>query len=74
MKLVDLKVLAERTSLSVFTFKKYVKIGMPHYRVGRKMLVNPEEFEAWFQQFKSGSTKVRDNLGCLVDETLKKLA
>ena len=74
MKLVDLKVLAQRTSISVFTFRKYVKIGMPHYRVGRKMLVNPEEFEAWFQQFKSGSTKVRDNLGCLVDETLKKLA
>ena len=74
MKLVDLKVLAQRTSLSVFTFRKYVKIGMPHYRVGRKILVNPEEFEAWFQQFKSGPTKVRDNLGCLLDETLKKLA
>jgi len=51
MKLVDLKVLAKQTSLSVFTFRKYVKIGMPHYRVGRKILVNPEEFEAWFQQF-----------------------
>jgi hypothetical protein len=74
MKLVDLKGLSERTPLSVFTFRKYVKIGMPHYRVGRKILVNPEEFEAWFQQFKSGSTQARDNLGHLVDETLKKLA
>ena len=73
MKLVDLKALAERTSLSVFTFRKYVKIGMPHYRVDRKILVDPQEFEAWFQQFKSGSTKVRDNLGHLVDETLNKL-
>ncbi len=74
MKLVNLKVLAKQTSLSVFTFRKYVKIGMPHYRVGRKILVDAEEFEAWFQQFKSGSTKVQDNLGCLVDETLNKLA
>ena len=74
MKLVDLKMLAKQTSLSVFTCRKYVKIGMPHYRVGRKILVDPQEFEAWFKQFKSGSTQARDNLGSLVDETLKKLA
>ncbi len=73
MKLIDLKVLAKQTSLSVFTCRKYVKIGMPHYRVGRKILVDPKEFEEWFQQFKSGSIKVRNDLGYLVDETLKKL-
>ena len=73
MKLVDLKVLAKQTSLSVFTCRDFVKIGMPHYRVGRKILVDPKEFEEWFQQFKSGSIKVRNDLGYLVDETLKKL-
>ena len=73
MKLVDLKGLSERTPLSVFTFRKYVKIGMPHYRVGRKILVDPEEFEAWFQQFKTGSTQVSGNLGSLVDETIEKM-
>ena len=74
MKLVDLKGLSEKYPFSVFTCRKYVKMGMPHYRIGRKILVDIEEFEAWFQQFKSGSTQARDNLGCLVDETLKKLA
>ena len=72
MKLVDLKALAELTSLSVFTCRKYVKIGMPHYRVGRKILVNPQEFETWFQQFKCGSEQPTDNLGLLVDNILKK--
>ena len=73
MTLVDLKVLAKSTSLSIFTCRKYVKMGMPHYRVGRKILVDQEEFEIWFQQFKSGSSQPSDNLGHLVDETLKKL-
>lgn len=71
MKLENLKVLAERTSLSVFTCRKYVKMGMPHYRVGRKILVNPEEFETWFQQFKSESSQAPDNLGDLVDQALE---
>ena len=72
MKLVDLNKLSEQTSLSVFTCRKYVKKGMPHYRVGRKILVDLKEFEIWFQQFKSKSTQAVDNdLGFLVDETLK---
>ena len=71
MKLVDLKTLAERTSLSVFTIRKYGKLGMPHYRVGRKILVDPQEFEAWFQQFKFGSTPKKNNLAHLVDGALK---
>ena len=74
MTLVDLKGLSEKYPFSVFTLRKYVKMGMPHYRVGRKILVDLEEFESWFQQFKSETTQTRDNLGHLVDETLKKMA
>lgn len=73
MRLVDLKTLAERTSLSVFTYRKYVKSGMPHYRIGRKIMVDLEEFEAWFQQFKAGSAQTPDNVGLLVDETINRL-
>lgn len=63
MELLDLKALSKQTSLSVFTFRKYVKTGMPHYRIGRKILIDPKEFETWFQQFKAGSTQVTGNLG-----------
>ena len=73
MKLVGLKELSERTPLSVFTFRKYIKKGMPHYRVGRKILVDLQEFEAWFQQFKYGSTPKKNNLALLIDGALKKL-
>ena len=73
MNLVNLKELSERTPLSVFTFRKYIKKGMPHYRVGRKILVDIEEFELWFQQFKCKSAQTEDDLGQMIDETLKKL-
>ena len=72
MKLVDLKALAELTSLSVFTIRKYRKLGMPHYQVGRKILVDPQEFEAWFQQFKCGCVQSKNNLGQMVDSALEK--
>ena len=72
MKLVDLKELSEHTSLSVYTHRKQVKLGMPHYRIGRKILVDPQEFETWFQQFKCSSEQPADNLGLLIDNILKK--
>ena len=73
MRLVDLKTLSEMTSLSIFTHRKYVKMGMPHFRAGRKILVNPDDFYEWFQQFKAEPDPHRDNLGQLVDETLSKM-
>ena len=73
MNLMDLKTLSERTSLSVFTYRKYVKRGMPHYRVGRKILVDWHEFEIWFAQFKAGGSRMQDDLGTLVDKTLDKI-
>ena len=72
MKLVDLKALAQLTSLSVFTIRKFRKLGLPHYRVGRKILVDPQEFEAWLQQFKCGSVQPKNNLEQLVENTLEK--
>ena len=50
MKLIDLKTLSAEKSISVFTLRKYAKTGMPHYRVGRKILVNAEAFDNWFDQ------------------------
>ena len=73
MKLVNLKELSERMPLSIFTFRKYIKKGMPHYRVGRKILVDIDEFEIWFQQFKCESHQAKDDIGIMLDETLDKL-
>lgn len=73
MRLVNLKTLSQQTVLSVYTLRKYTKMGMPHYRAGRKILVNPDEFFEWFQQFKTISVTDNDGLGQLIDETLNKM-
>jgi len=72
MNLIDLKRLSEHTSLSIYTHRKYIKMGMPHYRVGRKILVDPQEVKLWFQQFKSGVTQVGKGVDRIVDEAIEK--
>jgi excisionase family DNA binding protein len=73
MKLVDLKTLAKETSLSIFTLRKYIKTReMPHYQIGNKYLVDPDEFDSWFQQFKTANKEEESrSLHDLVDKTLK---
>lgn len=67
MKLIDLKTLAKEVSLSVSTLRKYRGQGMPHYNVGRKILVNPEEFEAWMEvRFKVTSMAAASDVDDLV--------
>ena len=75
MKLVDLKTLAKETSLSIFTLRKYIKTKeMPHFQIGNKYLVDPDEFDSWFQQFrKEQTTEENISLHKLVDNTLKKV-
>lgn len=49
MQLVDLKTLAQQTSLSVPTLRKYLRQGMPHLRLERKILVDPKEARQWLE-------------------------
>lgn len=73
MKLQDLKSLSNRYSISIFTFRKFVKMGLPHYRIGRKILVEPEEFESWFEKFKVISTLQCKSLDRLIEDAMAKL-
>jgi len=74
MKFQDLKALSKEKSISVFTFRKFVKMGLPHYRLGRKILIDPEEFDYWFKQrFKVHKTVEGGDLDRLVKETLFEL-
>lgn len=73
MKCQDLKTIAKETSISVFTFRKFVKMGLPHYRVGRKILIDPQEFDVWFtKNFKVCDTPCETDLNRLVQDTLSK--
>lgn len=74
MKCYDLKTLAEQKSLSVYTLRTFVKKGMPHFRVGRKILVNPKEFDAWFERcFRASANENTKALDRLVEDTLGEL-
>ncbi|SHJ73008.1 DNA binding domain-containing protein, excisionase family [Desulfatibacillum alkenivorans DSM 16219] len=72
MELIKLKELAKRTSIEVRTLRYYAKRkGMPNYKIGRTIRVNPEEFEEWLSQFKhSVETKkeAERNLDSLVND------
>jgi hypothetical protein len=60
MQLIDLKSLAGRMSLSVFSCRKYIHKGMPCYRIGRKILVDPVEVAMWLEQFRENRPEVPD--------------
>ena len=47
MELQDLKSLSRDTSISPFTLRKFVRKGLPHYRLGRKILIDPKEKGHW---------------------------
>jgi hypothetical protein len=74
MKIQDLKTIAKEKSISVFTFRKFVKMGLPHYRLGRKILVDPDEFDVWFRKhFKVCQQQADTDLENLVQDTFAKL-
>lgn len=73
MKLIDLKTLAEQTSLSVQTHRKYLKSGMPHYKVGRKVLVDPDEVAIWFKRFRHDDFRPRKSAADILNSVLKEL-
>lgn len=57
MDLIGLKDYAKRKGVSVYFLRKCAREGMPHYRIGkRKILVNPQEADAWFDE----NFKVKD--------------
>lgn len=70
-QLVDLKTLSETIMVSVFTLRKYAKMDMPHYKVGRKILVDPDEFEIWFERHhKIVRNEQKRSLNQIVEDTL----
>ena len=71
MELVDLKQLAKDSSLSIHTMRKFVRSGMPCFKVGRKYLVDPNEFEEWFTaRFREGNGVSDRDLDRILDETI----
>ena len=47
MRFVSLK-MSTKHDISVSQLRKFIKLGLSHYRVRGKILVDPDEFEQWF--------------------------
>jgi hypothetical protein len=78
MEYMDLKELSVAKKFCVGTLRRFLKKGMPHFRVGRKILVNPDEYDKWFrdnfrQVITAPSHDSPDDIGDLVRGALKKI-
>lgn len=64
MDLIGLKEYSGRKSVSVYFLRKCAREGMPHYRIGkRKILVNPQETDTWFEErFKVKASETPNSL------------
>lgn len=67
---LDLKALAQHSSCSVRWLRARLtdKVSpLPHYRVGGKVLVKPDEFDAWMTRYRVASPS---SVGQMVDDVV----
>jgi excisionase family DNA binding protein len=67
---LSLAELAQYCSVAKKTLNKWLRNGMPYYRVGRLVRVKRSEFDAWMKQFRSGTSK---NLDSIWDQVMKEV-
>jgi hypothetical protein len=48
VRFVGLKTISKNHEFSLSQLRKFIKFGLPHYKVKGKILVDSEEFENWF--------------------------
>ena len=70
-KYIDLRGLAEYSSLAVPTIRDYLKAlnPIPHYKLKGKILVRKSEFDLWIKNFQVKESR----LDKIVDDVLKSL-
>lgn len=68
---ITLPELAIYVSVGRNTLKKWLKNGMPHYRVGRCIRVRVDEFNAWMNRFRTGTSK--PDLDAMLDQVMEEV-
>ena len=59
---LSLAELAKNCSVSKKTLMKWLRSGMPYYKVGRLVRVSKSEFNDWMRQFRSGTSEDLDTV------------
>ncbi len=63
--------LAQYWSVSKKTLHKWIKGGMPYYKVGRLVRVKKSEFDLWLKQFCIGTSK--PDLASMWDQVMREV-
>lgn len=64
--------LAEYTGISTYTLRRYMDtLGLPHFRINRRILIRIEEFEEWMEEKRRLENAEKASLEAVVDEVVK---
>jgi excisionase family DNA binding protein len=67
---LSLAELAIYASVAKNTLKKWLKDGMPYYKVNRCIRVRVDEFNQWMSRFRGGTSK---DLDAILDQVMKEV-
>ena len=54
---MSLAELSAYASMSISTLRKWLRIGMPYFRLGRSIRIKRNDFDAWLEQFRAFGTE-----------------
>jgi excisionase family DNA binding protein len=67
---LSLTELAIYASVAKNTLKKWLKDGMPYYKVNRCIRVRVDEFNQWMSRFRGGTS---EDLDAILDQVMKEV-
>ena len=67
---LSLAELAVYASVAKNTLKKWLKDGMPYYKVNRCIRVRIDEFNQWMNRFRGGTS---EDLDAILDQVMKEV-
>jgi excisionase family DNA binding protein len=53
---LTLEEVALYSSMSRSTLRKWLRIGMPHFKLGRSIRIKRKDFDGWLEQFRAAGT------------------
>jgi len=65
--------LAAYSSLSKSTLRKWLRMGMPYYKLGRSIRIKRSDFDGWLKQFRSKGTTAKDDLNAIWKEVFSEV-
>ncbi|MEM2057166.1 MAG: helix-turn-helix domain-containing protein [Thermoproteota archaeon] len=59
---LSIKKLADYIGVHPNTLRRWIKMGMPHYRFGKRVLIKVSEFDEWMEKFRVKGSATKDKV------------